>query len=245
MAGSFDGAFTAWRSRLHPSGLRARELNEALLARVGIGALGLLPIEDEDIAERGSRGRGEEQEAQQDRDQAAHRASALGLAGRARPGNGTVVGRGKLIGRKTPRKSARAVPSGFRRGRVGRFAKRDGVGAASRILTRPGGPERDRSIALRPRAGGRRGARDGDRCNSGATNRCSAGGTQSAFLPSVRVSNTTRTEGDMLWTIFVILLVLWLLGMVSSYTLGGFIHVLLIIAIAVVLIQLISGRRAV
>jgi hypothetical protein len=49
----------------------------------------------------------------------------------------------------------------------------------------------------------------------------------------------------MLWTIFVILLVLWLLGMVSSYTLGGFIHVLLIIAIAVVLIQLISGRRAV
>jgi hypothetical protein len=49
----------------------------------------------------------------------------------------------------------------------------------------------------------------------------------------------------MLWTIFVILLVLWLLGMVSSYTLGGFIHVLLIIAIAVVLIQLITGRRAI
>ena len=49
----------------------------------------------------------------------------------------------------------------------------------------------------------------------------------------------------MLWTIFVILLVLWLLGMVSSYTMGGFIHILLVIAIAVVLIQLISGRRAV
>jgi len=49
----------------------------------------------------------------------------------------------------------------------------------------------------------------------------------------------------MLWTIFVILLVLWLLGMVSSYTLGGFIHVLLVIAIAVALIQIISGRRAV
>jgi hypothetical protein len=49
----------------------------------------------------------------------------------------------------------------------------------------------------------------------------------------------------MLWTIFVILLVLWLLGMVSSYTLGGFIHVLLVIAIAVFVIQLISGRRAV
>ena len=49
----------------------------------------------------------------------------------------------------------------------------------------------------------------------------------------------------MLWTIFVILLVLWLLGLVTSYTFGGFIHILLIIAIAVVLIQLISGRRAV
>jgi hypothetical protein len=49
----------------------------------------------------------------------------------------------------------------------------------------------------------------------------------------------------MLWTIFVILLVLWLLGLVSSYTLGGFIHVLLVIAIAVALIQIISGRRAV
>ena len=48
----------------------------------------------------------------------------------------------------------------------------------------------------------------------------------------------------MLWTIFVILLVLWLLGMVSSYTLGGFIHILLVIAIVVLIIQLISGRRA-
>jgi hypothetical protein len=49
----------------------------------------------------------------------------------------------------------------------------------------------------------------------------------------------------MLWTIFVILLVLWLLGLVTSYTFGGFIHILLIIAIAVVLIQLITGRRAI
>ncbi len=49
----------------------------------------------------------------------------------------------------------------------------------------------------------------------------------------------------MLWTIFVILLVLWLLGLVTSYTLGGFIHILLVLALAVVLIQLISGRRAV
>jgi Family of unknown function (DUF5670) len=49
----------------------------------------------------------------------------------------------------------------------------------------------------------------------------------------------------MLWTIFVILIILWLLGMVSSYTLGGFIHVLLILAIAVVLINIIQGRRPV
>ncbi len=47
----------------------------------------------------------------------------------------------------------------------------------------------------------------------------------------------------MLWTIFVILLVLWLLGMVTSYTLGGFIHVLLVIAIVIVLIRIIQGRR--
>ncbi len=49
----------------------------------------------------------------------------------------------------------------------------------------------------------------------------------------------------MLWTIFVILLVLWAIGMVSSYTLGGFIHLLLLIAIAVVLIRIIQGRRPV
>lgn len=47
----------------------------------------------------------------------------------------------------------------------------------------------------------------------------------------------------MLWTIFVILLVLWLLGMVSSYTMGGFIHVLLVIAVVVLIIRLIQGRN--
>jgi len=46
----------------------------------------------------------------------------------------------------------------------------------------------------------------------------------------------------MLWTIFVVLLVLWVLGLVSSYTLGGFIHLLLILAIAVLLIRVIQGR---
>ena len=54
-----------------------------------------------------------------------------------------------------------------------------------------------------------------------------------------------RKEKQMLWTIFVILLVLWLLGMVSSYTMGGFIHILLVVAIAVLLINVITGRRAV
>ena len=47
----------------------------------------------------------------------------------------------------------------------------------------------------------------------------------------------------MLWTIFVILLILWMLGMVSSYTLGGFIHLLLVIALVVLIFQLLSGRR--
>jgi hypothetical protein len=48
----------------------------------------------------------------------------------------------------------------------------------------------------------------------------------------------------MLWTIFVILLVLWLLGLVSSYTLGGYIHILLVIAVVVLVINLVSGRRS-
>jgi len=49
----------------------------------------------------------------------------------------------------------------------------------------------------------------------------------------------------MLWTIFVILFVLWLLGLVTSYTLGGFIHILLVLAIAVVLFRVIQGRRVI
>jgi hypothetical protein len=47
----------------------------------------------------------------------------------------------------------------------------------------------------------------------------------------------------MLYTIAVILIVLWLLGLVSSYTMGGFIHILLVIAIVVVLLRIISGRK--
>jgi Family of unknown function (DUF5670) len=49
----------------------------------------------------------------------------------------------------------------------------------------------------------------------------------------------------MLWTISIILFVLWLLGLVSSYTLGGWIHILLVFAIIIVLVRLISGRRPV
>jgi hypothetical protein len=52
-----------------------------------------------------------------------------------------------------------------------------------------------------------------------------------------------RKEADMLWTIFVILLVLWLLGLVSSYTLGGYIHILLIVALIVLVFNLLSGRK--
>ena len=47
----------------------------------------------------------------------------------------------------------------------------------------------------------------------------------------------------MLWTVFVILLIMWALGLVTSYTMGGFIHILLIIAVVVLVINLVQGRR--
>jgi hypothetical protein len=52
-------------------------------------------------------------------------------------------------------------------------------------------------------------------------------------------------KGDllMLWTIFVILLILWLLGLVTSYTMGGFIHILLVVAVIILIFRLVSGRR--
>ena len=56
------------------------------------------------------------------------------------------------------------------------------------------------------------------------------------------VSPIWRGDGIMLWTIAVVLLVLWALGMVSSYTMGGFIHILLVIAIVMILVNLIRGR---
>jgi hypothetical protein len=56
-----------------------------------------------------------------------------------------------------------------------------------------------------------------------------------------------RRGGDdiMLWTIFIILLILWLLGLISGYTIGGFVHILLVIAVVVLIIRLIQGRPVV
>jgi len=51
-------------------------------------------------------------------------------------------------------------------------------------------------------------------------------------------------RNDMLWTITIILVVLWLVGLVTSYTLGGWIHILLVLAIIVLIFNLLSGRRA-
>jgi len=53
----------------------------------------------------------------------------------------------------------------------------------------------------------------------------------------------SKKGATMLWTIAIILLVLWALGLVSAYTMGGFIHILLVVAIVVILIRLIQGRR--
>jgi hypothetical protein len=59
-----------------------------------------------------------------------------------------------------------------------------------------------------------------------------------------RLPRTTSRKDAMLWTIAVILLVLWVLGLVSSYTAGGFVHLLLVIAVVVVVFQFLSGRRS-
>ena len=66
--------------------------------------------------------------------------------------------------------------------------------------------------------------------------------SQGPLLPTAK-SNTAWEVGPMLWTLFVILLVLWLIGVVSSYTLGGFIHLLLVLALVALVFQLLTGRR--
>jgi hypothetical protein len=65
------------------------------------------------------------------------------------------------------------------------------------------------------------------------------------FHPSTARRGDGRLEDRMLETIAIILIVLWLLGMVSGYTLGNFIYVLLVIAIVLFLVRLVSGRRVV
>jgi hypothetical protein len=69
---------------------------------------------------------------------------------------------------------------------------------------------------------------------------------QSAELP-IGMANEPPLpqEATMLWTIALILLVLWALGLVSSFTMGGFIHILLVAAVVIVLVRLIQGRRVV
>ena len=61
--------------------------------------------------------------------------------------------------------------------------------------------------------------------------------------PAVIMHN--RKEDRMLWTIAVILMILWLLGLVTGYTMGYFIHILLVVAIVIVLVRVIQGRRPV
>lgn len=63
--------------------------------------------------------------------------------------------------------------------------------------------------------------------------------------PGLAKEQAKEREMDLLWTIAIILLIMWLLGLVTSYTLGGFIHILLVLAIIVVLIRVIQGRRPV
>jgi hypothetical protein len=62
--------------------------------------------------------------------------------------------------------------------------------------------------------------------------------------PAGSGANAKRKENRLLWTIAAVLVVLWLLGLVTSYTLGGVIHVLLVIAIILILVNIIQGRRA-
>ena len=65
-------------------------------------------------------------------------------------------------------------------------------------------------------------------------------------IPTANLSEKEKELAmDLLWTLAVILLILWLLGLVTAYTLGGFIHILLVVAIIVILIRVIQGRRAI
>jgi hypothetical protein len=93
-----------------------------------------------------------------------------------------------------------------------------------------------------PRSGPARGWHD-----TCSTTRCGPYGRRlpSRSFEHYARQNSTDVRITMLWTLFVVLLLLWVLGVVSSYTLGGFIHLLLVLAVIAVLVQLISGRRVV
>jgi hypothetical protein len=84
-------------------------------------------------------------------------------------------------------------------------------------------------IDLPPRSGGRENA-------SAARNR--------NYISQQPGSRTTKKVHSMLYTIAVILLILWALGLVTSYTLGGFVHILLVVAVIMIVVNLLSGRRA-
>jgi hypothetical protein len=66
-----------------------------------------------------------------------------------------------------------------------------------------------------------------------------------SLYPGSGARTAPERGAAMLWTIFVVLLVLWLLGLVSGYTLSGFIHILLVLAVVVLIINLVQGRRVV
>ena len=67
----------------------------------------------------------------------------------------------------------------------------------------------------------------------------------SAVPPTLVVKNIeTEREATMLWSIAVLLVILWALGLVTSYTMGGFIHILIVLAVVAVAVRLIQGRRA-
>jgi hypothetical protein len=65
-----------------------------------------------------------------------------------------------------------------------------------------------------------------------------------AYFKTVTKRRSTRKERTMLYTIAVVLILLWLLGIVTSYTISGFVHILLVIAVVLILVRIIQGRRA-
>jgi hypothetical protein len=77
------------------------------------------------------------------------------------------------------------------------------------------------------------------------TARCGSVQTVNAFAASLSTRlQTHNARFAMLYTIAVVLLILWVLGLVTSYTVGGFIHILLVVAVVMILVNLITGRRA-